>query len=201
MEFKIYNNLFNNKVSIPENLVKEIHKTVCNSILSDKEIYTKEEKKKMIKAREINSFEKMLNKMWIICAFKEDKLLGFCGIKKTGSMYEYKILQVLPESRGLGLAKILTNIRDQEAIKINLKEVWLTSLCFPKTIEFHFKRGFQIAGNQQGLNFSVRMKKELKKDLPIDFELVKIYSNINWIESKNDKNKQNENKFYLCNRK
>tara|TARA_Y100001956_G_C4070811_1_gene163832 strand:- start:150 stop:746 length:597 start_codon:yes stop_codon:yes gene_type:complete len=196
MEFKIYNNLFNNRVSIPENLVKEIHKTVCNSILSDKEIYTKEEKKKMIKAREINSFEKMLNKMWIICAFEKDKLLGFCGIKKTGSMYEYKILQVLPEARGLGLAKTLTNIRDEEAKKMNLTEVWLTSLCFPKTIEFHFKRGFQIAGNQQGLNFSVRMKKELKKDLPIDFELVKIYSSITWIENNNDKIRQYENKKY-----
>jgi N-acetylglutamate synthase-like GNAT family acetyltransferase len=180
MEFEIYNNLLNNKVDIPNDLIKEIHKVVCNSILSDKDIYTKEEKKKMIKAREINSFENMLNKMWIICAFKNDKLLGFCGINKTGSMYEYKILQVLPESRGLGLAKSLTNIRDEEAKKMNLKEVWLTSLCFPKTIEFHFKRGFQMAGNQQGLNFSVRMKKKLIKDLPIDLELVKIYQNINW---------------------
>lgn len=185
MEFKIYNNLLNNKVEVPQELIKEIHKTVCNSILSDKDIYTKEEKKKMIKAREIDNFSAMIRKMWIICAFKEDKLIGFCGINKTGSMYEYKILQVMPEARGLGLAKIMTNIRDEESHTIGLKEVWLTSLCFPKTIDFHFKRGFQIAGNQQGLNFSVRMKKELKKDLPIDFELVKIYSNITWVKNEN----------------
>ena len=187
MEFKIYNNLMNNKVDVPQELIKEIHKTVCNSILSDKDIYTKEEKKKMIKAREIDSFSNMIRKMWIICAFKDNKLIGFCGIKKIGSMYEYKILQVMPEARGLGLAKIMTNIRDEEAHKIGLKEVWLTSLCFPKTIDFHFKRGFQIAGNQTGLSYSVRMKKELKKDLPIDLELVKIYQNINWVSNKDEK--------------
>ena len=170
MEFKIYNNLFGNKIELSKELMVEIHKTVCNSILKDEKIYNKDQKKKMIKARDYNKYETMLSNMWIMCAYKDNKLIGFCGLAKKGNRYEYKILQVVPEARGLGLARILTDMRDQKAWKMNIRKIYLTSLCFPKTIEFHFKRGFKISGDQSGLAYSIRMERELNEVISVKKE-------------------------------
>lgn len=186
MEFKIYNNLFGNKANLPVELKKEIHKIVCNSILIDKEIYTKEQKKKMIKAREYEKYKKMLSTMWIMCAFKNGKLMGFCGIGKKGNKYEYKILQVVPESRGFGLARILTDLRDQKAWEMGIRKVYITSLCFPRTIEFHFKRGFKMSGDQTGLSYSIRMERILEEMLPICRNNYKIQPKIVEIKDKKE---------------
>jgi N-acetylglutamate synthase-like GNAT family acetyltransferase len=179
MEFKIYNNLFGKKTELSEELMTKIHKIVCHSILTDEKIYNKDQKKKMIKVRDYSKYKEMLSSMWIMCAYKDNELMAFCGIAKKGNKYEYKILQVVPEARGLGLARILTDVRDQKAWEMNIRKVYLTSLCFPKTIEFHFKRGFEISGDQSNLAYSIRMERELIDIKPIKNTITKINKKIN----------------------
>jgi N-acetylglutamate synthase-like GNAT family acetyltransferase len=120
----------------------------------------------MIKIREYEKYKEMLSSVWIMCAYENNKLMGFCAIGKKGNKYEYKLLQVLPISQGKGLARILTDLRDQESFKMGIRKIYITSLCFPKTIDFHFKRGFKISGDQSGIDFSIRMEKVLEEILP-----------------------------------
>ena len=161
MEYKIIkvDNLMNTE-EIRSDLPKLIFNTVNDSIYEVKcKLYTEEDIKLLAVRKSEKRVEKELKEKCFFYVEFKNKIIAFAAISRSGKNYCYSWLQVLPEYRNKGFANILSNIRDEYLLKLNVKQVLIESFFFEQTLKFHKSRGFEVYKDQSGLKETIRMIK------------------------------------------
>ena len=161
MTVKIIDNLFS-KNDIPEGLENLICNTIIQSLKNENNYeYTEEELLVMISRKNPNKIKDSLHKSLFLYIEEEGEIAAFSAINTQGETYFFTWIQVLPKFRGKGYAQILSNHKESILKEKNINQVYIESFIFENTINFHLKRGFKFIGNQEGLEYTLRMFKDL----------------------------------------
>ncbi len=175
MEKQIFSDLANGKLTlhvidnldacepIPEHLPHLVRETIINSLIRDGiESHSNEVLRDMVDYRSIEQIRKTFGSQYFIYLKNtQKKIVGFSAIQHRKGKYYYTWLQVLPEYRKLGIAQILSGLRDDHLRKKGVSFVQIESLVFVDTIRYHLAQGFIFDADQRELSYSIRMKKHL----------------------------------------
>ena len=151
-------NLFNSQ-AVDKFIPEFVYNTIINSKLEQGHtVYKKEDMDAWLSRRSLQEVEKGIqNKFFAYIKESNGDISAFAAINKSNGKYYYSWLQVLPQYRGKGYAKILSDLRDQYIQLRGVKEITIESLKFENTLKYHEKRGFKYHDNQEGLTETVRM--------------------------------------------
>lgn len=110
----------------------------------------------------VNHILKMIQTSLLICIY-EDELLIACGfIMLQDDRYFSKSLHVHPMMRRKGLGQLICQEREEALKSMGVEEVFIESMKFPDTIEFHRSNGFEVATPYKVLQNTILMRKCLK---------------------------------------
>lgn len=132
-----------------------------NFVVSNEGEYTQQEIEHLIsnKTPEVLS-ERILN-AFLVYAMHGDKVVA-CGVlMEKEDKLEAKMLNVDKEFKGKGMAGIICDIRESFARSLGYKEIYIESLKFENTVNFHTKRGFRQVPSPRKLKYSIYMCKTL----------------------------------------
>ncbi len=102
-----------------------------------------------------------IKQSFLVYARRRDKVVG-CGILiRKDDRVEAKMLNVDPSLQGLGLAKKICTIREDFARREGYKHLYIESLKYENTINFHSKRGFYPIQSPRKLKYSIYMRKDI----------------------------------------
>lgn len=123
--------------------------------------YNDESMSRLMSNKSIESTLEMIKSSFVICVFDDERLIA-CGFSKIqDGRYFSKSLHVHPDFRGRGLAAFICDEREDFLRSIGVKELYIESLKFENTIQFHKSRGFQIKPPYKELKNTILMKKAL----------------------------------------
>jgi len=124
--------------------------------------YSKDEIENLSKNKTIESMEKLIERSYLVYLTNEENEIIGCGmVVKQDGLYFAKTLHIRHDYRGLGYAQQICDLREDFLRSIGENEIYIESLKYPKTIEFHKKRGFKEASNYRELKYTILMKKDL----------------------------------------
>lgn len=87
-----------------------------------------------------------------------------CGmVVYNHERYFAKTLHVENAYKGMGYARLICSIREKMLAQKGIEELYIESLMFPATIDFHKSRGFVETEPYRDLYYSILMKKNLKE--------------------------------------
>lgn len=160
------NNLSGTKSDILENysLLGEKIAILVNENMkfSNQNTYSEEDFIELTKNKTIEAMINLINKSFLVYMLNDNQDLIGCGmVTYQDNRYFYKTLHVHANYRGLGYANKICDLRDEFLKSIQIKEVFIESLKYPKTLEFHKKRGFFDTPNYRELRYTILMKKYL----------------------------------------
>ncbi len=132
-----------------------------NYIDSNRGEYSAEEISYLISNKKEGVILERLKEAYIVYVSHGEKIVA-CGVlMKKGDRLEAKMLNVDLRYRGLGLAQKICDIREDFAKKMDYRRVYIESLRFQKTLDFHSRRGFYQVEAPRELNYSIYMCKDL----------------------------------------
>ncbi len=146
-----------------EELALEIARLVSESMTySNSNTYSKDEMEGLNRNKTTESMLDLINRSYLIYLTNEqDELVGCGMVVRQDNRYFAKTLHIRPDYRGLGYAQQICDLREEFLRTIGQKEIYIESLKYPKTIEFHKKRGFVEIPPYRELKYTVLMKKPL----------------------------------------
>lgn len=159
----IINNLLKDKEDISLGLAEKITDMVHENFKSSNYgEYSDEELDRIIQKRTPEQFlSSMKSALTVRLEDSENKIVAFGMIVFREGHYEAKSLNVHPEYKGMGLGKKVCEIRENILQEMGIKELFIESLKFRKTLAFHQSRGFSEWPTDKKLQFTVFMRKEL----------------------------------------
>ncbi len=102
-----------------------------------------------------------LKQSFLVYARRKEKVVA-CGILiKKEERVEAKMLNVDPSLQGMGMAQKICDIRERFAKREGYNHLYIESLKYENTINFHTKRGFHTTQSPRKLNYSIYMRKEI----------------------------------------
>lgn len=132
-----------------------------NYIDSNRGEYSQEEINHLISNKKEGVILERLREAYTVYVSLGEKIVA-CGVlMKKGDRLEAKMLNVDVKYRGLGLAQKICDIREDFAKKMGYNRIYIESLKFQKTLEFHRKRGFYQVEAPRELKYSLYMCKDL----------------------------------------
>ncbi|WP_099189558.1 GNAT family N-acetyltransferase [Tepidibacter mesophilus] len=124
--------------------------------------YSKDEIQKLGTNKTAQSMKELINKSYLVYLTNEKNEIIGCGmVVKQDGRYFAKTLHIRHDYRGSGYAQKICDLRENFLRSIGETEIYIESLKYPKTIEFHKKRGFKEAPNYRELKYTILMKKDL----------------------------------------
>lgn len=103
----------------------------------------------------------LLKNAFTICIYDDDRLVACGMVVKSDGLFYAKSLHVLKAYRGRGLAQLICDEREQFIRGMGGTEVYIESLKFEHTVNFHKMRGFTEAVSHKTLKNTIFMKKAL----------------------------------------
>ncbi len=124
--------------------------------------YSKDEMQKLVINKTAQSMKELIDKSYLVYLTNENNEIIGCGmVVKQDGRYFAKTLHIKYDYRGFGYAQKICDLRENFLRSIGEKEIYIESLKYPKTIEFHNKRGFKEVPNYRELKYTILMKKDL----------------------------------------
>ncbi|MEJ8552794.1 GNAT family N-acetyltransferase [Tepidibacter sp. Z1-5] len=124
--------------------------------------YSKDEIENLSRNKTAESMEELIGRSYLVYLTNEKNEIIGCGmVVKQDGLYFAKTLHIRSDYRGLGYAQQICDLREDFLRSIGANEIYIESLKYPKTIEFHKKRGFKEAPNYRELKYTILMKKDL----------------------------------------
>jgi len=125
--------------------------------------YTSEEIAYLTKSRTPELVKKRSKDGFLVFLTNEkDEVIGCGMVVLWKGRYEERYLRVRKDYRGKGLGKTICNFREKKLKELGVKEVYIQSLKFKKTLSFNKARGFEETGEKTSKDLAVIMKKKLK---------------------------------------
>lgn len=123
--------------------------------------YTEEEiSRLLVNKTSDNIFDFLCHGLSVII-YEDEQIAAFGMIVRKNNLYEAKYLNVCPDFKGRGLGKTICEVREKHLKDMGVRELYIESLRFKKTMEFHKKRGFYDIPSIRKLYFTNYMKKDL----------------------------------------
>ncbi|CAH2211755.1 GNAT family N-acetyltransferase [Tepidibacter aestuarii] len=124
--------------------------------------YSKDEMQGLGKNKTAESIKELIDRAYLVYLTNEKNEIIGCGmVIKQDNLYFAKTLHIRHDYRGFGYAQKICDLRENFLRSIGEKEIYIESLKYPKTIEFHKKRGFKECPNYRELKYTILMKKDL----------------------------------------
>ncbi|GLI57144.1 hypothetical protein PM10SUCC1_26580 [Propionigenium maris DSM 9537] len=102
-----------------------------------------------------------IKESFLIYTRRRDEVVG-CGILiRKDDRVEAKMLNVDPTIQGMGVAKKICSIREDFARREGYNHLYIESLKYENTINFHSRRGFYPIQSPRKLKYSIYMRKDL----------------------------------------
>ena len=102
-----------------------------------------------------------LKQAFLIYARRKQKIVA-CGIlTKKEDRVESKMLNVDSSLQGMGMARKICDIREKFAKREGYNHLYIESLKYENTINFHTRRGFYPIQSPRKLKYSIYMRKEI----------------------------------------
>lgn len=162
MRTKIINNLHTETEKIDFSLAEEIASLLERNFRdTNNGEYTEEEMDKLLYNKTPENIYNFLLTGLSVLLLENDEIIGFGMIVRKNNLYEAKYLNISPEFKGQGLGKYICDIREMELKSMGVRELYIESLRFSHTLEFHKRRGFYDIPNIRKLYFTTYMKKDL----------------------------------------
>ena len=150
--------------SISDTAAAEIADLIRQNMLSANisETYSKEEICALLRTKTTATIHKRLRNGFLVYLTNRLYKICACGmISRIGNHYEAKTLHVHKDYRGKGYAQLICDIRENALIEKGIREIYIESLKFKHTLDFHKKRGFHEIRTDKNLKYSIAMKKDL----------------------------------------
>ncbi|MCY6370184.1 GNAT family N-acetyltransferase [Clostridium ganghwense] len=146
-----------------EDLASQIARLVNENMAhSNNNTYSEDEMKRLSHNKTAESMLDLINRSYLIYLTNEqDEIVGCGMVVRQDNRYFAKTLHIRSDYRGLGYAQQICDLREKFLRTIGEKEIYIESLKYPKTIEFHKKRGFVEIPFYRELKYTLLMKKNL----------------------------------------
>lgn len=162
METRVINNLHTSRERIDFSLAQEISKLINENFrMSNTGEYSDDEISGLLLNKTSENIYDFLCNGLSVVIYDGDTLAAFGMIVRKNNLYEAKYLNVSPKYRGLGLGHIICDTREKQVRDMGIRELYIESLRFKRTLEFHKKRGFYDVPNIRKLYYTNYMKKDL----------------------------------------
>lgn len=133
-----------------------------NTLYSNKGTYSEEAMIRLNISKTSEVIKTLIQQSYTVCLYDENKELIGCGLLTyQDSRYFAKSLHIRNDYRGKGYAKLICNMREEYLKNIGINEIFIESLKFPETLEFHRSRGFYEVPIYKELKNTILMKKDL----------------------------------------
>lgn len=123
--------------------------------------YTEEELRQLMLNKTAENIFNFMCKGLSVIIYEGENVIGFGMIVRKNNLYEAKYLNVSPKFKGAGIGSRICELREQTLKGMGIRELYIESLRFKKTISFHKYRGFYDVPNIRKLYFTKYMKKDL----------------------------------------
>ncbi|QEN05443.1 GNAT family N-acetyltransferase [Thiospirochaeta perfilievii] len=162
MKIKILNNLLTETVTINRKTSVKIEELIRkNYISSNSGEYSDKEINGLISNKTADNIYNFMRNGLSVIVCQEDKVIGFGMIVRKENLYEAKYLNVDPDFKGQGIGKKICDLREEALRDMGIRELYIESLRFKNTLNFHTSRGFYDIPNIRELHFTNYMKKDL----------------------------------------
>lgn len=112
--------------------------------------------------KSVTHIVEMIQKSLLICIYEDERLLACGFVMSQDDRYFSKSLHVHPLMRRKGLGKLICQEREDALKNMGVEEVFIESMKFPDTIEFHKSNGFEVETPYKVLLNTILMRKRLK---------------------------------------
>ncbi len=146
-----------------QSLALEIAELVnANIDYSNKGTYDEASLKKLKGNKTVSNILELINGSFVICIYEEDILVACGFVTLQDERYFSKSLHVHPAHRDKGLGRIICNEREKVLVRMGVEELYIESMKFPETLNFHRRNGFKTEKAYKELKNTVLMKKKLR---------------------------------------
>ncbi|KDR96557.1 Acetyltransferase (GNAT) domain-containing protein [Peptoclostridium litorale DSM 5388] len=144
-------------------LALQIAKLVSdNMAYSNNNTYSSQDMELLSRNKTAESMLELIERSYIVYLTNENDELVGCGmVVRQDGRYFAKTLHIRNDCRGLGYAQQICDLREDFIRNMGEREIYIESLKYPKTIEFHKKRGFAETPPYRELKYTVLMKKQI----------------------------------------
>lgn len=151
-------------VNAGDKTVRRIHEFILRNLAEeDPGTYGDDELRAMLALRTLEKLSRRIAEGYLIYLEDRSGEIIACGILvKNKGRFESKSLHVDRGFRGRGLARFISDLREKRAVESGAVEIYIESLKFPRTVDFHLSRGYLPEAGERPLKYSVFMKKGLK---------------------------------------
>ncbi len=134
----------------------------ANIIYSNKKSYNQSEMHVLLSNKTTSSYLELINRSFIVSIYNDKQELIGCGlISVQDGKHFAKSLHIHRAYRSMGLARLICEDRERFLKNLGVSEIYIESLKFPKTIEFHKRRGFAEITPYKELKNTILLKKVL----------------------------------------
>lgn len=133
-----------------------------NMAYSNNNTYSSQDMEALSRNKTAESMQDLIGRSYLVYLTNEKEEVVGCGmVVRQDGRYFAKTLHIRSDHRGMGYAQQICDRRESFLRSMGEKEIYIESLKYPKTIEFHKKRGFMETPAYRDLKYTVLMKKHI----------------------------------------
>jgi len=157
--------------NMTEEMCKKNYKPLASEIadlvnlnidFSNNETYSQESIDKLKLNKTTDFILKMIERSFVICIYDQNTLIACGFLTQVDNRFFSKSLHVHPNFRGKGFAKLICNEREKFLRRLGIDVLYIESLKFQKTIDFHKLNGFKVERPYKKLENTILMKKIIR---------------------------------------
>lgn len=135
---------------------------VMNIEASNDGAYSQEALMRLKANKTLEATQTLIVTSFLVCVYDGTRLIACGFLKRQDGRCFAKSLHVHPNYRGQGLANFIVSEREAYLKSIGVTEVFIESMKFENTIQFHKRHGYFVETPYKPLKNTILMKKTLR---------------------------------------